>query len=188
MKKLIATGMLSVVLAIGAVAQTSGVVPVNGRKPVVSDRALQRVVRDVRHELVMLPRLEVFDHLAFKVDGDTVTLLGAVTRPSLKSDAERVLRDIEGVERVVNQIEVLPVSSHDDRLRLELYRSIFGNSFLTRYGMGTQPSLRILVSRGHVRLEGVVDSENDKNVATLMAKSVPGVFTVQNNLVIHKSR
>jgi hyperosmotically inducible protein len=86
----------------------------------------ERLIRQVRHELVMLPYYGVFDHFAYRVDGDTVTLMGQVTRPTLKSSAENVVKQIEGVERVENNIEVLPVSPNDDNIRLAAYRAIYG--------------------------------------------------------------
>src|ERR1700745_1207098 len=152
-----------------------------------SDKAVQRIQREVRHELLMLPYLGVFDNLAYKVDGYNVTLYGQVTRPTLKSDAERVVKGIEGVEKVDNQIEVLPPSSMDDQLRRRLYRAIYGFPSLQRYSLGVQQPIRIIVKSGRVTLEGVVDSEADKNTAGIRAKSVSGVFGVTNNLQVVKS-
>jgi hyperosmotically inducible protein len=149
-------------------------------------RGSDRLVREVRHELVMLPYYNVFDNLSFKVDGATVTLLGQVTRPTLKSDAERVVKGIEGVEKVVNQIEVLPVSPNDDRIRTTVYRAIYGQPTLQRYGLQAVPPIHIVVKNGNVTLEGVVSAEADKNVANIQAKSVPGVFGVTNNLRVEK--
>jgi hyperosmotically inducible protein len=147
-----------------------------------SDRALGRIVREVRHELVTLPYYGVFDNLAFRVDGDTVTLLGQVTRPTLKSDAENVVKRIEGVQRVDNQIKVLPLSSNDDRIRIALYRAIYGHAQLNRYAMQAVPPIHIIVENGNVTLEGVVANEGDKNVANIQANGVSGVFSVTNNL------
>src|ERR1700746_4198518 len=106
------------------------------QQPATGDRTEQRIQKEVRHELIMLPYLGVFDNLAYRVDGSTVTLMGQVTRPSLKPDAERVVKGIEGVEKVDNQIEVWPPSSMDDRLRLRLYRSIYGFPALQKYALG----------------------------------------------------
>src|SRR5260221_965398 len=128
-----------------------------------SARATERITREVRHELLMLPYLGVFDNLAYKVDGLNVTLLGQVTRPTLKSDAENVVKRIEGVEHVDNQIEVLPVSPMDDRLRRQLYRSIYGYGPMQKYAMGVQQPIRIIVKNGNVTIEGVVVNETDKN-------------------------
>jgi len=150
----------------------------------VSQRSLERLQREVRHELVMLPYYGVFDNLAFRVDGTTVTLLGQVTRPTLKSDAEGVVKRIEGVEKVVNQIEVLPLSPNDDRIRLAVYRSVYGHTALNRYGLQAVPPVHIIVKNGNVTLTGVVASEADKNIANIQANSVSGVFGVTNNLQV----
>jgi hyperosmotically inducible periplasmic protein len=151
-----------------------------------SEKAVQRIQKEVRHELIMLPFLDVFDNLAYKVDGYNVTLLGQVTRPSLKSDAERAVKNIEGVENVNNQIEVLPTSSMDDRLRVRLYQAIYGYGPLQKYAMPVIKPIRIIVRNGHVSLEGVVDNEADKNMAGIRANGVSGIFSVQNNLVVTK--
>src|SRR6266853_1453097 len=151
-----------------------------------SDKSIQRITKEARHELIMLPYLDVFDNLAFKVDGNNVTLLGSVTRPTLKSDAERAVKGIEGVEKVDNQIEVLPPSPMDDQLRLRLYRAIYGYAPLQKYALGVLKPIRIIVKGGHVTLEGVVDNASDKNVAGLRANGVPGVFSVTNNLAVVK--
>src|ERR1700722_7233906 len=152
-----------------------------------SSKSQDRIVREVRHELLMLPYFGVFDNIAFRVDGSTVTLMGQVVRPSLKSDAENSVKHIEGVEKVDNQIEVLPPSSMDDRLRLELYRAIYGYPPLEKYALGVQKPIRIIVKNGHVTLEGVVDNDGDKNFAGLRANGVSGVFSVTNNLQVVKS-
>ena len=151
-----------------------------------NSRGRDRLVREVRHELVMLPYYGVFDDLSFRVDGSAVTLMGEVTRPTLKSDAENVVKRIEGVEHVDNQIEVLPVSPNDDRLRRQLYRAIYGYGPMLKYAMGVQQSIRIIVKNGNVTLEGVVDNESDKNIANIRAKGVSGVFGVTNNLQVVK--
>lgn len=146
-----------------------------------------KLMKEVRHELVMLPYYSVFDNLAYKVEGDKVILMGQVARPTLKSDAENVVKSIEGVRSVENQIEVLPTSPMDDQLRRALYRAIYGESGLFRYGVASVPSIHIIVKNGHVTLEGVVDNEADKNMAGLRANGVPNVFSVQNNLVVARS-
>ncbi|MGA8153278.1 MAG: BON domain-containing protein [Terriglobales bacterium] len=151
-----------------------------------SPQAVARIQKEVRHELVMLPFLTVFDNLAFQVNGYDVTLIGQVTRPSLKSDAENVVKKIEGVEKVDNQIEVLPASPMDDRLRRSLYRAIYGYPPLQRYALPVIEPIRIVVKNGHVTLEGVVDNEADKNIVNMRARGVPGTFSVTNNLVVAK--
>jgi hyperosmotically inducible protein len=153
-----------------------------------SAKSQERITREVRHELLMLPYFGVFDNIAFKVDGYTVTLLGQVVRPTLKSDVESVVKHIEGVEKVDNQIEVLPVSPMDDGLRLRLYREIYGYPALEKYALGVQKPIRIIVKNGHVTLEGVVDNETDKNLAGLRANGVPGIFSVANNLRVESPK
>ncbi len=142
----------------------------------------QRIMKEVRHELVMMPYYSVFDNLAYKVDGNTVTLLGQVSRPNLKSEAENRVKQIEGVDKVVNNIEVLPTSPSDDRIRHALFNKLYSDPVLSKYAWGAVPPIHIIVDNGRVTLEGVVDSENDKNVAGIRAKEVPGTFGVQNNL------
>lgn len=138
--------------------------------------------KKVRHELVMLPYYSVFDNLGYKVEGNTVTLYGEVTRPTLKSDAGHVVKHIEGVQNVVNNIQVLPLSPFDNQIRRAEYRAIFGFGPMYRYAMGTIPSIHIIVNNGHVTLEGVVDNEADKNIAGIRANGVAGVFSVTNDL------
>jgi len=148
-----------------------------------SDQKMQDNLRkEVRHQLLLLPYYSVFDNLMFKVDGDKVTLLGQVVRPTLKSDAEAAVKGIEAVASVDNQIEVLPVSPMDDQLRRSVYRVIYGDAALSKYGWSALPTIHIIVKNGHVTLEGVVDSESDKNLANLRANGVPNVFSVTNNL------
>jgi hyperosmotically inducible protein len=149
------------------------------------DASESRIAQEVRHQLVMLPYYGIFDDLAFRVEGGTVTLMGQVTRPTLKSDAENVTKRVEGVTNVVNQIEVLPLSPMDDQIRMAEYRAIYGDPALsTRYGFRALPSIHILVKNGHVTLEGVVANEGDKNIVNARANAVPNVFSVTNNLQV----
>jgi hyperosmotically inducible periplasmic protein len=150
-------------------------------------KGYERFVREIRHELVMLPYYGVFDNLAYKVDGYKVTLMGQVTRPTLKSSAENVVKDIEGVEQVINNIEVLPLSPQDDRIRLAAYRAIYGHTALNRYSLQAVPPIHIIVKNGRITLEGVVANEGDKNIANIQANSVPGAFGVTNNLRVENS-
>lgn len=168
--------ILSIALALALTAQFC----------VAQQNPQQRIQKEVRHELLMLPYLDVFDNLAYKVDGSTVTLMGQVTRPTLKTDAGRVVQGIEGVEKVDNQIEVLPPSSMDDGLRRRLYRAIYGYPSLQKYALGVQQPIRIVVKSGRVTLEGVVDNEADKNTAGIRANGIPGIFSVTNNLQVVK--
>ena len=146
------------------------------------EHSRSRMEREVRHELVMLPYYNVFDNLAFRVNGGTVTLLGQVTRPTLKSSAENVVKDVEGVQNVQNEIEVLPLSPNDDRIRLAEYRAIYSFPSLNRYALQAVPPIHIIVKNGHVTLDGVVAQESDKNAAGIRANTVSGVFSVTNNL------
>ena len=149
--------------------------------------AQTRIQREVQHELLMLPYFGVFDNLQYTVNGDTVTLLGSVTRPDLRSDAENAVKHIEGVGRVDNKIEVLPPSPMDDQLRLSLFRAIYAYPSLEKYALGVQKPIRIIAKNGHVTLEGVVDSKADKDAAGVRANGVPGVFSVTNNLQVRPS-
>ncbi len=149
-----------------------------------------RVIREVRHELVTLPYYGVFDWLEFEVKPDnTVVLRGQVVRPTTKSDAENRVKDIDEVSRVINEIEVLPVSPQDDRLRLALYRAIYNwNSPLFRYATQSVPPIHLIVNRGRATLKGVVATKADANLAYIRARSVPGLFEVKNELEIEKER
>lgn len=152
----------------------------------VPAQAEERLQREVRHQLLLLPRLSVFDNLAYKVNGYTVTLVGQVTQPVEKSDAENAVKHIEGVEKVDNQIEVLPLSPMDNDIRRQLFVAIYGYPSLQKYAMPVMKPIRLIVKNGHITLEGVVDSEADKNTAEIRAKGVPGAFSVTNNLQVSK--
>ena len=167
-----------------ALATALWLVPALYSAPAKADQGMTRLENQVRHELVMLPYYSVFDHMAFQVDGSRVTLMGKVTRPTLKSSAERVVEKLENVDAVVNNIEVLPVSSNDDRIRVAVYRAIYYHPTFTRYAMQAVPSVHIIVQNGDVTLEGVVDNEADKNIAGIQANGVAGVFSVTNSLVV----
>ena len=142
-----------------------------------------RLIKEIRHELRLLPYYGVFDHLAFSVNDGSVGLVGAVARPTLKSEAENVVKRIEGVTVVRNEIEVLPLSPIDDQIRLASYRAIYRDSALvTRYGYWVQPPIHIVVRNGDVTLEGVVANDFDRNIVNVRANTVPNVFSVTNNL------
>ena len=153
-----------------------------------ADPRVTRLVREVRHELNLLPYYGVFDNLAFKVEpGGKVTLIGQVRKPTLKSNAERAVKSVEGVDTVDNQLEVLPLSPNDDRIRLRVYRTIYRTPSLERYGIQAVPPIHIIVKNGNVTLEGVVASQADKNLANIKARGVPGTFKVTNNLRVESS-
>ncbi len=175
MKKFISLLTITLALVLSVSAQQD--------RQTLSPKGVDRIVREVHHELVMLPFYGVFDNLAYKVDPDgTVTLLGQVARPTLKSDAENSVKHIEGVEKVVNNIEVLPTSINDDRIRRAAYRRIYGNSVLSTYQLRAVPPIHIIVKNGHITLEGAVASKMDKQIAGVQANSVSGAFSVTNNL------
>jgi hyperosmotically inducible protein len=132
----------------------------------------------------MLPYYSLFDDLEYQVSGDTVTLLGAVVNPTLKSDAENVVKRIEGVSNVVNNIKVLPPSPNDDRIRRRVAQAVFGTDGLSRYSWEAAPTVHIIVENGHVTLKGFVDTQGDKDLANLAANQVPGVFSVTNDLQV----
>lgn len=144
----------------------------------------ERIQKDVMHQLRMLPYYSVFDNLSFKVNGNAVELYGQVVRPVLKSDAEHAVKHVEGVARVINNIEVLPPSNFDDRIRIAEYRAIYRRVGLDRYGFQPDPSIHIIVKNGNVTLTGIVANNMDRNIAGITANTVPGVFSVTNDLKV----
>jgi len=152
-----------------------------------SSRELTWTENQVRRQLIMLPFLSVYDNLEFRVDGGKVILSGQTIRPTLKSSAANVVKRIEGVTAVENNIEVLPLSPFDDSIRVRVARAIYGYGPLQRYGLGAQPPIRIVVKNGNVTLEGAVGNEMDKNIAFIRANGVSGVFSVTNDLVVSRS-
>jgi osmotically-inducible protein OsmY len=162
--------------------------PADQKKQRSEEKYREKLIKEVRHQLLLLPFYTVFDNLTFQVEGDKVILSGQVTRPTLKSDAEAAVKSIEGVSAVVNNIEVLPLSPMDDQIRRAVYRAIYGDDALFRYGLPALPSIHIIVKNGNVTLEGVVDNATDKNLTSLKANQVPNVFSVKNNLVVAGSK
>jgi len=155
---------------------------------VTSRHSTPRLVKEVRHELVMLPYYGVFDNLSYRIDGGKVTLFGQVARPTLKTDAEKAVKSIEGVQAVDNQIEVLPLSGNDDRIRAAVYRAVYSQGPLQRYQLSTVAPIHIIVKNGNVTLEGVVANTGDKNIAGIAANGVAGVFKVVNNLMVENAK
>jgi hyperosmotically inducible protein len=156
--------------------------------PASSPQGDARTANKVRKELVTLPYYGVFDNLAYKIEGGTVTLYGQVVDAVTRKDAENRVKKIEGVDRVVNNIQVLPLSGMDNSIRVRTYRTIARTGSLYRYFMGTNPSIHIIVSRGRVALEGVVSNRMDSQLAYTAARQVPGVFEVTNNLRVENDR
>src|SRR5258708_14205739 len=184
--------LMTVVFAAALFAQSNqppqgGMRPSDRRSSSADQKLQNRLYKEVGHELRMMPLFDTFDNLAYKIDGTTVTLLGQVVHAVLKDDAEHRVKKIEGVEKVVNNIEILPPSSGDDQLRRELARAIFCDPRLSHYAVGPVPPIHIIVNTGPVTLEGVVHDKGEKNAAGLRANGVPGIFSVQNNLQVEKN-
>lgn len=182
MRRFLITAAACLAMAVVSMAQNPALP--GSRKTLGGTDPQQRLSREVLHNLLMNPYYSVFDDLAYRVDGNTVTLMGAVVDPATKNDAEASVKHIEGVDKVNDQIKVLPPSSMDDQIRRAEYRAIFGSDGLSRYSMGAVPPIHIIVDNGHVTLTGFVDSESDKNMAGIRANGVPGVFSVTNNLQV----
>ncbi|MGH9763569.1 MAG: BON domain-containing protein [Blastocatellia bacterium] len=142
----------------------------------------------VRHELATLPYYGIFDNLGFSIQGDTVILEGQVVKPITRSDAQARVSRVKGVSKVINNIQVLPLSSFDNAIRLREYRTIFRTGSLFRYAEGVNPGIHIIVSNGRVTLEGVVDTAADRQLAYIAANGVPGVFGVTNNLRVEAGK
>jgi len=182
-------GMLSLALLLGSAGPmaTDGFAQekaaTHQRNPMREQAWMQK---EIRHVLVLLPYYSVFDNLTYQIDGAKVTLTGQVIRPSLKSDAEAAVKRVEGVETVVNNIELLPLSRSDAQIRLAAYRAIYGTQGLDRYALQAVPPIHIIVKNGHITLDGVVANETDRNLANIQANTVPGVFSVTNNLRVEK--
>ncbi len=173
-------------LTIAAVAL---LLPATAMASVNNTKSQPNLDKAVRHELLMLPYYNIFDELAYRIDGNgNVTLYGAVTRPVLKSDAANAVKRIEGVESVTNNIEVLPLSRFDDQIRFAVARAIYGYGPMQRYALGAQPPIHIIVRNGHVTLTGVVANQFDRNIAGIRANGVAGVFSVDNNLQVEGRR
>ncbi|MEW6730890.1 MAG: BON domain-containing protein [Acidobacteriota bacterium] len=140
----------------------------------------------IRKRLASLPYYSVFDNLYFNYDGETVVLGGEVARASLRKDAEKAVEDVEGVERIVNRIEILPLSTVDNRIRAQAYRQLFSHPQLSRYAIQPVPPIHIIVKHSRIKLEGVVANRSDKIVAGMLANQISGVFSVVNNLRVEK--
>ncbi|HEY1937048.1 MAG TPA: BON domain-containing protein [Candidatus Angelobacter sp.] len=167
----------------GSTDQATQTVTANG-----NERVEQRLSAEVRHELVMIPQFSIFDNLAYSVNGGTVTLVGQVRDAIVKDSAEQRVKHLEGVEHVNNQIEILPASFNDDRIRRQVARAVFNDPSLFNYAVQPVPPIHIIVKNGHVNLEGIVRTQAEKDDAFIRANGVPGVFSVQNNLQVEQPR
>lgn len=191
-RRAVAIALLAVVFCAGQGTKTNeqsvqtppqeGATQTSASNQPLSPEALAKLANKVRHQLVMLPYYNVYDNLWFRIEGRTVTLLGETPNPSTRSSAENVVKHIEGVDKVVNQIDVLPPSSADQRIRRATYQAIYSYGPLFKYSHAPVPPIHIIVKNGRVTLEGVVDSETDKQLAGIQANQVPGTFQVTNNL------
>ncbi len=175
-------GIRMKLFAIAAMAATAFAQPTNNTSQA---SVTGKLTEQVRHELAMMPYYSVFDYVAFKLDGRTVTLLGEVNRPTLRDEAERRVKTLEGVEKVENQIRVLPLSPFDDRIRMATLRAIYNHPVLSRYSLGSQPAIHLLVDNGKLTLKGKVMNEMDRNIAGIVANGVFGAFEVRNELVVN---
>jgi len=190
MKKSLNT-FLAAVLAVGStgLAFAASVDTASDQVKSSADARLeQRLSGEVRHELNMIPQFTVFDNLSYRVDGSTVTLFGQVRDAIVKDSAEARVKHLEGVERVDNQIEILPASFNDDRIRRRVAVAVFNDSRLFNYGIQSVPPIHIIVKNGHVNLEGVVRTQADKDDAFIRANGVSGVFSVENNLQVEQPK
>ncbi|MGA8222863.1 MAG: BON domain-containing protein [Candidatus Acidiferrales bacterium] len=179
--------IVALVLVLGMAGSVAAATRSNPQAPTDAAQYQVWLTQQVHHKLAMIPWYSVFDNLEYKVEGGKVILAGQVTRPVIKSDAESSVKGIEGVKEVVDEIEILPPSPMDERLRRQEYRSIYSFGPLERYSMGVNPGIHIIVKSGQVTLEGVVDSQPDKDAANIRAREVAGVFSVTNNLRVEKS-
>jgi len=176
-QSMLAAGALAAALLIGGTFAQA-----QNKRSLRESNYSQWLSNEVRHQLVLLPWLSVFDNLQYSVNGTEVTLSGQVIHDTLKGDAEKAVKDIEGVTKVTNDIQILPLSPMDDGIRRAEFRAIYGDPALQRYAQGTLLPIRIIVNNGHVTLEGSIASQGDKDLANLRANTVPGVFSVTNNL------
>ena len=174
-------GAISAFAVAGATAQQQP--PARG-----SEHYSEWLKTEVHHQLALLPHYSIFDNLEYSVSGATVTLQGQVVHATIKDDAENAVKKIEGVEKVVNNIEILPLSPNDDQIRLAEYHAIYSFPSLEKYALGSYAAIHIVVKNGHVTLEGVVDNQADKDAANVRAKGVPNVFSVDNNLKVEPGK
>jgi hyperosmotically inducible protein len=185
---------LHILLATALIVGTSGMALASSLDqtakvaPNADSRLEQRLAGEVRHELVMIPQYSIFDNLGYRVDGSTVTLTGQVRDAIVKDSAEKRIKHLEGVERVDNQIEILPASFNDDRIRRQVARAVFNDSRLSMYAIQPVPPIHIIVKNGHVNLEGMVRTQTDKDDAFIRANGVPGVFSVENHLQVEQPK
>ncbi|MEP7148221.1 MAG: BON domain-containing protein [Acidobacteriota bacterium] len=179
--------LIKMFLAVSLFLATASLIPAHAQT--FTSAGSTRAMEDqVRKRILKLPRYEIFDAIGYQVNGDTVILDGKVRNAVNRKDAERSVAKIDGVKRVVNNIEVLPLGGFDDSIRVRLYRTLARSGGLSRYLWPNSPSVRLIVDGGHVALEGYVSNRGDYNTMNILAHGVSGVFSVDNNLVIDKER
>jgi hyperosmotically inducible protein len=179
--------LLAAALALGTTGMAFAQAPGQDAQSLASNgnaRLEQRLAGEVRHALAMIPQFSIFDNLAYRVEGGAVTLVGQVRNAVIRDEAGQSIQRLEGVERVDNQIEILPASINDDRIRQQVARAVFNDSRLSSYAIQPVPPIHIIVKNGHVNLEGVVRTQTDADAAFIRANGVTGVFSVQNNLQV----
>jgi osmotically-inducible protein OsmY len=174
--------ILATVIICGFLTETLAQTDTNSKIPT------REIEQKVMKKLLRLPHYGVFDLITFKVDGDTVILSGKVAEARNKKDAENAIEDVKGVESVKNNIEILPLSSFDNSIRVRLFRTFVRQGGIFRYVQGTNPLVRLIVEGGNVTLEGYVTNLGDYNLMNILANSVTNVFSVKNNLVIAKEQ
>ncbi len=160
----------------------------NNQQQALSQRGEDRIAREVRHEILLLPHYSIFDAIGYRIQGGTVVLTGQVHDSAVKEEAEKAVKGIEGVQNVQNNIELLPASSNDDRIRLQVARAIFNDPNLQIYSIQAEPPIHIIVKNGNVDLQGVVANQGDKTIIEHDVKNLPGVFNVTNDLQVESSR
>ncbi|HZS09549.1 MAG TPA: BON domain-containing protein [Blastocatellia bacterium] len=183
LKKILASTMTLTMLAMLAVTPILAAPGSHTAEPKAAE-----TIKQIRKELVTLPFYGVFDNLAYSYEDGVVTLTGQVVRPTTRSDAARRVERLAGVDQVINKIEVLPLSNFDDQIRLATYRAIYRQPGLDRLAFQAVPPIHIIVSRGHVTLEGVVPNKGDSIRAYIAARGVPNAFSVTNNLRVENAK
>jgi hyperosmotically inducible protein len=177
MKNLLGTFLMAAALVAGAQAST---------KPAPTlPRTDEDLAKSVRHEILMYPNYSLWDDINFRVQNGNVELLGSVNQPYKKSDLQKIIQHVPGVTAVTNELKVLPLSSMDDRLRLQIARAIYRDPVLSRYAQGAVPSIHIIVDNGHVTLTGLVNSNSEKQIAGMRASGAGLSFgPVVNNITV----
>lgn len=169
------------VIAIAAMLAAVSITQVSAQ--VTSERSIET---QIFKKILSLPDYGVFDHISFTFNDGTVVLAGKVNSLGTRDRAASVVKRIAGVKNVVNNIEQLPASPYDSRIRRQALRT-FTSRGPAGYFYEVNPDVRIIVENGRMTLEGFVSSKGDRNLLNILANGIPGVFQVTNNLVVGKS-